>query len=296
MNLAALQTVTTVSFSEDLEQDSIRVNAQALSGEPRDRVVRFLDHIREIAQKELFASVVSESNFPIGAGIASSASAFAALALAGSRAIGLSLNEKDLSVLARHGSGSACRSIPDGFCEWEKGETDEEAFAHTILPHDQWRLNDLIVLLSDSHKKIGSSAGHRGALTSPYQAARIAGADERLAICRQAILSQDFEALAEISEEDSTLMHAVMMTQRPPLFYWQPASLAVIQAVKTWRANGLPCFTTLDAGPNVHVICPEDAASDVQAKLAGLIPGVHILKSGAGSAARELTSPFSGVS
>lgn len=293
MNLASLHTETTVRFSAELEKDTVIVNSQPLVGDALARVTRLLDKVRSLAGKHIHAEVASASNFPIGAGIASSASAFAALALAGSSALGLSLSESELSRLARSGSGSAARSIPGGFCEWVRGESDLDSFSFSILPQDGWDLSDLIVLFSHGHKKVGSTAGHSSASTSPYQAARIQDAPRRLDICRKAILERDFSALAEISEQDSTLMHAVMMTQQPPLFYWEPQSLAVIKAVKAWRASGLLCFATLDAGPNVHVICPTESRDKIHANIQALVPENQILVSGVGGPARLINPTVS---
>ncbi len=289
MNLGSLHTRTTVTFDDALHADSLTVNG-ANSGEAATaRVSRFLDIIRALANQRNeihFASVESHNNFPMGAGIASSAAAFAALALAGSAAAGLNLSESELSRLARRGSGSASRSIPGGFCEWLMGEDDETSLAISIAPAAHWPLTDFIAVLSTEHKKVGSSAGHPLAGTSPFQAARTASVPERLLICRNAILKRDFSALAEVSERDSTLMHAVMMTQEPPLFYWEPASLNLIKKVAAWRADGLPCFTTLDAGPNVHVLCPETAADAVESRLRTL-PGItDLIRSGPGGPAR----------
>ena len=179
-----------------------------------------------------FAAVESKNNFPIGAGIASSASAFAALSLAASTAAGLMLSERELSRLARSGSGSACRSIPGGFVEWQAGSRDEDSYAFTIAPPEHWELVDCIVIVSQAHKAVGSTAGHALALTSPIQPARVADAPRRLEICRQAILERDFQAFAEIIELDSNLMHAIMITSTPPLLYWQPATLAVMRLVQ----------------------------------------------------------------
>ena len=214
----------------------------------------------------------------------------AALALAGSAAAGLTLSEAELSRLARRGSGSACRSIPGGFCEWLMGEDDETSLAISLAPETDWALTDFITVISAGHKKVGSSAGHPLAATSPYQAARTATAPERLLACRNAILKRDFSALAEVSERDSTLMHAVMMTQTPPLFYWEAASLTVIKKVIEWREAGLPCFTTLDAGPNVHVICPDSAADAVESRLRTIHGLVDLIRSGPGGPARLITA------
>ena len=264
MNLGALFTRTTVSFRPELTSDTLFINGKEGSGAGLSRVSVFLDEVRRMAPGAGFAEVVSENNFPMGAGIASSASAFAALALAASAAAGLNLSEAECSRLARRGSGSACRSIPGGFCEWQPGEGDADSFAFSLAGADDWTLTDLIAVISAEHKKVGSSAGHASAETSPFQPARVASAPERVRMCREAILQKDFAALAEVSERDCMMMHGVMMTQRPPLFYWDPASLSLIKAVRDWREAGLPCFATLDAGPNVHVICPSEYADEIR--------------------------------
>ena len=167
--------------------------------------------------------VVSQNNFPTGAGIASSAAAFAALSLASSRALGLELAEKDLSRLARLGSGSACRSVPAGFVEWNAGTGDGNSYAFSVAPPQHWDLVDCITVVASGHKSVGSTEGHALAGSSPLQAARVADAPRRLDLARRALLERDFPALAEIVEQDSSMMHAVMMTSSPPLYYWEPA-------------------------------------------------------------------------
>jgi diphosphomevalonate decarboxylase len=278
MNLAGLETRTRVSFEPGLAQDALNLNGGPLGGSGLRRVSAFLDVVRRLAGIKAYASVESENNFPAGAGIASSASAFAALALAASRAAGLDLDEATLSRLARLGSGSACRSVPGGFVEWQAGTSDADSYAVSIAPPEHWDLVDCIAVLDASHKPTGSTQGHALAGTSPLQAARLADAPRRLEQCRAAILGRDFEALAGIVELDSHLMHAVMMTSTPPLFYWQPATLAILQAVRSARASGLPACSTVDAGPNVHVLC-EAAAAEHLASLLGSLPGVQEVRS-----------------
>ncbi|MDO9131348.1 MAG: diphosphomevalonate decarboxylase [Anaerolineales bacterium] len=288
MNLGGLFTRTRVTWgelrvtsnelqgmgNESQEQDSLVINNKPITGAGLSRVSTFLDEVRRMAGIKSRAEVVSENNFPSGAGIASSASAFAALALAASQAAGLDLSEAELSRLARRGSGSACRSIPGGFVEWQAGTDDADSFAFSIAPPEHWPLADCVAVISCAHKATGSTEGHALAATSPLQAARVADAPRRLDLCRRAILSRDFEAFAEIVELDSNLMHAVMMTSNPPLFYWQPATLTIMQAVREWRASGLPVCYTIDAGPNVHVIT-EAAEAERVADLLGSMPGVQ---------------------
>src|SRR5258705_8049641 len=144
MNLDGLYTRTTVSFQNSLPFDELIINGHEIIGTGLNRVSYILDIVRGMVDIHEHAEIVSENNFPAGAGIASSASAFAALALAGSKAAGLDLSEPELSRLARRGSGSASRSIPSGFVEWQVGTTDEDSFAFSIAPADHWKLVDCI--------------------------------------------------------------------------------------------------------------------------------------------------------
>jgi diphosphomevalonate decarboxylase len=267
MNLAGLFTRTSVSFDPAFPSDELTLNGRPLKGQALSRVSALLSQVRSLAGMHLYAQVVSENNFPTGAGIASSASAFAALALAASAAAGLSFTQKQLSRLARLGSGSACRSVPGGFVEWQAGLGDEDSYAFSIASPEHWALADCIALISQEHKDVGSRDGHLLAGTSHLQAARLEDTPRRLSLCRRAILERDITALAQIAEQDCHLMHAVMQTSTPPLLYWQPATLAVMQAVVAWRRSGVPAFFTIDAGPNVHVICPAERVLQIEALL-----------------------------
>lgn len=273
MNLDGLLTRTSVSFQPSLPFDELIINGHEVTGRGLERVSYILDLVRQKAGIKDNAEIVSENNFPAGAGIASSAAAFAALALASSRAAGMTLSEADLSRLARRGSGSACRSLPSGFVEWRAGASDEDSFAVSIAAPDHWQLADCVAIVSAAHKKTGSTEGHAIAGTSPLQAARVADAERRLDICRDAILNRDFEAFAHILELDSDMMHAVMMTSNPPLMYWQAATVDIFHAVRAWRAGGLPVAYTVDAGPNVHVLCPLEVQEEASRRLREL-PGV----------------------
>lgn len=288
MNLDGLFTRTTVTFSASLPTDSLLINSKPVSGKGLERVSYILDLVREKAKINEKAEVTSENNFPAGAGIASSAAAFAALALASSKAAGLDLTEPELSVLARRGSGSASRSIPAGFVEWKMGETESDSYAYSIAPADHWNLADCVAIVSAEHKKTGSTEGHAIAGTSPLQNARVADANRRLDICRNAILNKDFEAFANIIEHDSDMMHSVMMTSNPPLMYWQAATVDIFHQVREWRASGLPVGYTVDAGANVHVLCLGEYKAEVEKRLREL-PGVKdVLATGVGGAAREV--------
>lgn len=289
MNLDGLFTTTRVVFDSSLPSDRLKLNGAQVSGPPLERVQRFLEQVRRMAGADCKCAVDSLNNFPTGSGIASSASAFAALSLAATAALGLDLSEQELSRLARLGSGSACRSIPAGFVEWQAGEGNPDSYAFSIASPDHWDLVDIVVITSRIHKPVGSSQGHILADTSPLQKARVEDAPRRLEVCRSAVLERDFDTLARVVEQDCLMMHAVMMTSHPRLVYWKPATLAVMEAVQGWRRDGIPVCFTIDAGPNVHLLAPGDQAEFV-AEMASKLPGVEgILTARPGGAAQVIS-------
>lgn len=286
MNLADLHTTTTVTWDGDLKQDSLRINGAIAAGSAIERVRNHLDVLRAQFKTRRYARVCSTNNFPMGTGIASSAAAFAALTAAASAALGLNLSERALSTLARMGSGSAARSIPTGFVEWHAGDSHETSFAQTFAPPEHWNLIDVIAIVSRAHKRTGSSAGHETAGTSVLQSARTSTAAERLRAVKSAIMRRDFRQFADVIEEDSNLMHAVMMTSDPPLLYWEPLSFAIMKAVRHWRkAENLRACFTVDAGPNVHCICDASDADAVSARLQSISSELDILRSSVGCGA-----------
>ncbi len=287
MNLGDLYTTTTVAFDEMLEQDEVTIDDQPADEAARARVSGHLNLVRDRAGlRGVSARVVSRNNFPIGVGIASSASGFAALTAAACAAAGLDLTERELSALARRGSGSASRSMPGGYTEWLMGRGNASSFARSVAPAGHWDLRDVVVVVSREHKAVGSSRGHGMAVSSSLHAARVTAASAMLDACKRALLARDLAAMGALIEQDAVMMHAVMMTSRPPLYYWTPETMAVIQAVQSWRADGVTVYFTIDAGPNVHLICEAAAATEVQAR-AHALPGVlDILVSGPGGPAR----------
>lgn len=289
MNLGSLYTKTTVTFDDSLTGDALQINRQPVTGPALERVTTSLNLIRAEAGIKAPAQIESESNFPVGSGIASSAAAFAALSVAGAAAAGLPLDEAALSRLARRGSGSASRSVPSGYCQWLTG-SDETSVATSIAPPEHWDLRDLVVIVSQEHKAVGSTGGHPLAQTSSLQAARVAGVEARLQACKEALLARNLAAMGPVIEEDAIIMHAVMMSSRPPLYYWNAATMAIIQATQQWRAEGLDVYFTIDAGPNVHLICPASQAEAVAAA-ARQISGVKdVLSSGPGGPARLVST------
>jgi diphosphomevalonate decarboxylase len=241
MNLSEAYTVTSVEFNKKFKFDSLSIND--------------LKVIRNISKINDFAKVESKNNFPKSSGNASSASGFAALTVAAASAAGLNLAERELSILARMGSGSACRSIPDGFVEWKMGTTTNDSYAHSLFAPNFWNICDLIVIVGEGNKKVSSTEGHAEAASSPFYKTRIAGMENKVKEIKSAIKGKDFTELGEILEAEAVNMHTVMMTSNPPLYYWKPETLNVMAGVIELREKGLESYFTIDAGPNVHVIC-----------------------------------------
>lgn len=279
MNMSAATTTTTVEFLPKHKSDAIHLIGGTFTKTEKERVIMHLNRIRTKAGIFEKARVVTKNSFPKGTGIASSASGFAALTAAATAACGLILKEKELSELARLGSGSACRSIPDGFVLWKHATSSEESFARSLYPPDYWDLRDILVVVETKEKEVGSASGMRLVATSPFWNARLGGMKKALSRALTAFKRKDIHLLGEVIEEEAMSMHAVMMTQKPPLFYWQETSLQLFQKARLWRAEGIPVYVTLDAGPNVHFITDGKYEDRVIEKIKTVISAPSILVS-----------------
>ena len=292
MNLDHATTTTTVEFDANLDHDVVVIGGKDAEGSARARVIAHLDRVRALAKIEMCVRMQSENNFPMGAGIASSASAFAALSLAATRAAGVELSERELAILARQAAGSACRSIPGGFVEWIAGSSSTESYAITIAPPEHWDLRDVIAIVSTEEKKVGSYEGHAAAQTSHFLAERINALPARFHRVRQAILARDLSLLGPAIEEEAIELHLIAMTSHPPIFYWSPGMVRVIEAARAWRRDGLAVYFTLDAGPNVHLICEAKDADQV-ASLARVVADVQrVIVNAPGGAAKIVNEPM----
>lgn len=254
MALSDLKTKTTVEFSTGYSKDGIVIDGKKMEGRGKERIIKHLDRIRNLANVNLCAKVVSKNNFPADAGLASSASGFAALTLAGTRAVGLDLSKKELSILARLGSGSACRSIHGGFVEWKMGSSHKNSYAEQLAPADYFDLRDIVAIVGKEKKEVSSTAGHARVETSPFYQARLAALHKDLSDVRTGIKEKDIEKLGNAVERDCISMHTTMMTSEPAIFYWSPKTLEIIHKVQECREEGLKAYFTIDAGPNVHIL------------------------------------------
>ncbi|MFC3105933.1 diphosphomevalonate decarboxylase [Salinisphaera aquimarina] len=288
ITLDALYTDTRVTFVPGMARDKVEIGGRGVDAA---RFTRFLDLIRARTGSAQSARVESWNNFPTGAGLASSASGFAALALAGSRAAGLELSPRDLSILARQGSGSAARSVFGGFAQMHRGSTDDglDACAEPLLEASEWPLDVVVAITEREAKKVDSSAGMSDLDTrSDYFDAWVSHSEDDLAGMRDAIAARDFSTLGELTEYSCLKMHGLMLSTRPGLLYWNAATVAAMHAVRGLREDGVPVYFTIDAGPQVKALCqPADTArvatalqqvpGVLETRTSALGPAAHLL-------------------
>jgi len=266
LTLAELRTRTSVIFDPALPADDFILAGARQAGDALARVSRFLDLVRPPGAH---ARVVSENNFPTASGLASSASAFAALAHAAARAAGLRLTPRELSALARRGSGSAARSIFGGFVEMRP-----EGYAVPLAPPEAWDVRLVVALVGGGAKDVASRAGmEHTQKTSPLYAGFVGSVAEDLAEARAALERRDLAALGEVAERSALTMHASALAARPGIIYWRGATVDALHAVRALRAAGTGAWATIDAGPHVKVLCAPDDAEAVGGALAD-VPGV----------------------
>lgn len=291
ITLASLSTRTQVTFDPAREHDTLLLN-----GAPHARTLvrasACLDVLRERAGSTCRAQVETHNNFPTAAGLASSASGFAALVMAANEALGLPEDRQFLSTVARQGSGSAARSLFGGFVHMHAGHRDDgaDAYAEPLLAADAWALEVVVAVTTRKAKAVGSGEGmERTRLTSPFYGQWAGTVADDIVTARAAVAARDFGALADVSEHSCLKMHALMLSSRPPLMYWSAATLACMQRVRELRErDGVGVFFTVDAGPQVKAVClPADAQRVADALRE--VPGVEtVLRSGLGEGARSL--------
>jgi diphosphomevalonate decarboxylase len=269
VTLSDLFAETTVSF--DGETDRGELDGKPFSAKELARVVLLLDAVRLRARITSGARVVSRSNFPTAAGLASSAAGFAALALAAAQAAGLATDARSISILARLGSGSACRSIQGGYCEWLRGSSADgsDSFAIQRFPASHWpELRLLAAECAQEQKAVSSRDAMRSTVeTSPYYAGWILDATAELPRVNALVEARDLEGLGALAERNAWRMHATALAANPPTCFLRPATLSVIERTAQLRREGVPAYFTLDAGPNPVVLCLAPHAERVEAAL-----------------------------
>lgn len=273
LTLEPLETVTDVVFDDALEKDELLLGGAPVSPKFYERTRGFLGLVRELAGVSSMCRVRTENNFPTAAGLASSASGFAALALAATRAAGLELTEAELSALARRGSGSACRSVPGGIAIWHEGRDPDggDSFAESILESSQWDLCVVVGIASEGEKAVGSTrAMTLTAQTSPYYPSWISSCRQDLISAQKAVADRDFTALGEIAERSALSMHAAALAASPGIVFWNGTTVEGIHLARSLRARGVEAYFTCDAGPQPKLVCLSKDVDAVNGALAAL--------------------------
>jgi len=289
ITLSGLTTTARATFISGQSEDRIVLEGLEADEAEARRFRGFLDLIRSTAGIQARAEVAIKSNFPVAAGLASSASTFAALTVAATRAAGLSLSSEHLSLLARRGSGSAARSIHGGYVEWLAGEASDgsDSKAVQVAQPDYWSIGVVIAVTDEGRKRVGSRAGMEHVVKhSPFFPQWLESHDADLEAIRQAIQDRDLKRVGETAEHNCLKMHAISMAARPSILYWRPATVAVIQRVAELRHQGIEAYFTIDAGPQVKVLCLQHQRALVAEEI-GRVAGVQrVLLSGPGGGAR----------
>lgn len=284
VTLDSLWTRMSLEFDGHLQQDVLEVNAAAAPA-MLQRVSHCLDLVA--GTDRAFARVVSTSNFPIGAGLASSASAFAALVVAADEAVGSHHGRNALARLAGAASGSAARSLFAGFVELTAG--DEQIEVRSILDCTSWPLEIIVAVTAEEPKPVGSTeAMIRSARTSPFYSSWLEQQAADLETARDAVQQKDFAKLAAVAEHNCLKMHSVMWGSRPPVVYWNQATIACMETIRALQAEGHGVFFTIDAGPQLKAVCLPEAGSIVRAALDQTSGVLKTLHSGLGQGARLL--------
>jgi diphosphomevalonate decarboxylase len=281
VTLSELFTQMSVDLDAAIAEDQLEVNG-ATNEALLPRVQLCLDYV--LGSDRHRARIVSQSNFPIAAGLASSASAFSALVVAAAGAGGQDRSTSELASLAGASSGSAARSLYGGFAELEN--CGDEVRVASICSASEWPLRVVVAITMAGPKATSSGeAMEISRKTSPFYSRWVDQQAEDLALARAAIGARDFEMLAEVSEHNCLKMHSVMWASRPPIMYWNSATIECMQIVRELRSQGVPVFFTIDAGPQLKAVClPEDEAR-VQTALAAVDGVSDIMVSGIGDGA-----------
>lgn len=268
LTLDAFYTETTVRFDTNLERDVFYLDGVEQTGNSLDKLQPILNGVRKQAGFTTFAHIESTNHVPTAAGLASSASGMAALAGAASIAAGLRLTESDLSRLARRGSGSASRSIYGGFVEWQKGNSDRSSYAIQIREAD-FDVGMVFLVVNKEKKKMSSREGMKRTVeTSPYYEEWVETAERDLIDMKHALYKEDFQEIGKLTERSAMKMHATTLGANPPFTYWEPQTIEAMQLVDQLREEGIPAYYTMDAGPNVKVLCKFSDAKKIQQRAA----------------------------
>ena len=282
---APLTTRTTVEFG-DFERDTATIGGEPVGPHDMDRILSVVDPIRARAKTTSRFRMASVNDFPSNVGLGASASGFAALALAASRAAGLDLDLHEVSRIARRGAGSAARAVTGGFSKWKMGVADEDSYAVQLAGEDLQMA--MVIALIPAFKQ--TEDAHREAVTSPFFHARLAEMPRLIAEMELAVRTKDVGKVCALAERDTLMLHGITMTGTAEMVLWRPDTLRVILAVKKMREEGIPAFFSIDTGATVYVNTFPDRGDEVEGRIKDL--GIETIRCRVGGAARAVDEPL----
>ena len=286
LTLDKFYTDTMVEYSPSLKEDHFFLNGQNKNDQ---KLAKFMDVVRQKTGFNSYASINSTNHVPTAAGLASSASAYAALALAATTAANKHYSKTELSRLARRGSGSATRSIFGGFVEWIEGQDDESSYAQPLKVNTDWDIRMIAIVIDSKPKKVSSRSGMQNVVaTSPFYKEWVRTANKDLDDIKEALSKNDFQSFGQIAESNSLKMHALNLSATPHFNYFEPESLIAMKAVENLREKKVNCYYTMDAGPNVKVICKNNDLDVILDELRHYFPSDHLLVAAPGPGVKLL--------
>lgn len=256
LTLDKFYTDTEVTFSDEYTSNLFYLNHQLIDVKKMQRINRVLEAVKSEFGYQGFAKIESENHVPTAAGLASSASGMAALAGAAVSALGSHTDLTNLSRLARLGSGSASRSVFGGIVHWHRGYDHQSSFAEQIVSEDLIDLNMVTIVIDRRQKKVKSTLGmQHTASTSPFYPAWVEATNQAIPEMISAVQNNDFTKIGELAEHSAAMMHATTLSSKPAFIYFAPETIQAIKLVEQLRESGIECYYTIDAGPNVKVLC-----------------------------------------
>lgn len=286
MTLAELFTTTTVEKTTN--HDTFILNGQTQDAQETAKISRFIDLFRQSAKCHDYVKVTSENNFPTAAGLASSASGFAALAGALNLYYQLNLSYDELSIFARKGSGSAARSLHGGFVVWDKGSDDKSSRAYQ-LDAGEWDIHMIIIVCNKAKKQHSST--NLMALTkqqSIFYSAWVKSSNHLFQPMKQAILNHNFMTVGSLARRSAWQMHATTLGLDDPFFYLQSRSFQALAVINQLKAQGIQLYETMDAGPNIKVLVQKADIEITVNALKDQFNDDEIIVTGVGKAAKEI--------
>lgn len=283
ISLSELVTTTFVEKIKNSNIDEIFINSETVQGLHKRKIESFLNFFREKFEIKDHFKINSYNNFPTAAGLASSSSGFAALTLGLDKICNLKLNKKELSIVARHGSGSASRSISGGFVLWHKGINPDgsDCFAEQIFDHMHWpELRIIVVIVKNQQKFIGSREGMQlTTATSPSYSNWLEKSEQRLPSLIKSIEKKNFSNVGKLAQDDWIDMRQTMLDTTPQLNYWTEESYKVIRAIEKMQNQKIECYLTSEAGPNLKILCLEKDEIEIKKELKKIPEIIRIITS-----------------